>query len=114
MSPAALVVALLLVFVVVGEGRSEEPTPEARARASLALAKWNQGQSCCRPAALARTQARGLKTCPCSPDCTCGCNQGAECDCDSVRILRGPVQTPAFPFGWGAPMGVSAPCVGGR
>lgn len=24
---------------------------------------------------------KAMKVCPCSPNCTCGCNQGQECDC---------------------------------
>lgn len=35
-----------------------------------------------------RLNNRSSKTCPCSAQCTCGCNEGEPCQCGSVSVIR--------------------------
>ncbi len=67
---------------------------------------------CSLPARIARKAVRKqkdhpitqrVKNCPCSPACTCGCNQGLPCRCNPPR-QAGPVAHP--PGGLGPVRGV--------
>jgi hypothetical protein len=70
--------------------------PADRARAALALAQAPRPPQAPAvkaapaepPASVARAYDRmlGARSCPCSPQCSCGCVAGAPCDCRELAV----------------------------
>lgn len=132
--PSPFALALLIVALLTSVARGEAPsnTPaDARARAALALAAARPPQSVlARPvqsvivAPQTQQTPKATKNCPCSGDCTCGCNETGLCDCDAPRSVMQPL-TPRLDMRW-APAPYFAPpfngafqcgpggCAGGR
>jgi hypothetical protein len=71
------------------EGSPPFPTPAQM----NALSPWG----CCKPASPSGSHARArTKSCPCSPQCTCGCNQGRRCVCEGPIRPEGKVAGPNY------------------
>ncbi len=66
---------------------------------------------------------KGVKTCPCSPACVCGCNEGLPCTCKQPQVsITAPTSRVNFnPVGWNRGVSAFVPsstpaenCSGGR
>ena len=63
----------------------------------FALHEWVVGKPPQAPLPPQAPPVRGIEPCPCSPACTCGCNEGALCQCGEASGRQSSVKRPENP-----------------
>lgn len=89
----AVILAVFLIWAVACPARAADPQARARAAVAVAVAL--------RQAAPAPAPAPApAKVCDCSPECTCGCQDGQPCTCPrgpAAAVRPAPLQVMAAP-----------------